>query len=357
MTALLACVLVLPVAPRVHAGSSSLEEEETRTVRVDSQTEIYVKNARGKTIIVGKKGASEVTIRVMKFVRARDQETAARWMKELGLTVETNGNQISIVTQHPAKSKEVGSFWTVLKRIRDRAYIDYTIEVPSVFDAKISSTSGDVQITSIEGGVKVFGSSGDVFLKSIGGAAFVELSSGTIDTDGVGKDLYVRMSSGDAIVRSVGGSVTIQATSGDAVVEDVAGNASVVLSSGDLTFEGGNGDLHVETHSGDIQATRVEGSVSAEATSGDIYVTIDPLGAKEHALKSSSGDVDVSFEAREGYGFVLEVDTSSGSIEGNLEIKLDEISRKTLRGIVGTGTGRLSIETASGDIRIKQIGR
>jgi hypothetical protein len=357
MPAFLACLILLPAAPRVCAGSSSLQEEETRKVKVDSETGIYVKNSRGKTIIVGKKGASEVTVRVMKFVRARDQETAEKWMKELGFSVETDGNQISVVTRHPGSAEGGGGVWALFERIRERAYIDYTIEVPSAFDAKVSSTSGAVQITSIEGGVKVFGSSGDVFLKSIGGTAFVELSSGTLDADGIGKDLSVRMSSGDAVVRSVGGSATIQGTSGDATVYDIDGNSSVQLSSGDVTFEGAGGNLTVETHSGDIQVTGVEGAVNAEATTGDVYVTINSVGPKEQVLKSSSGDVDVSFAAPDGYGFILEVDTSSGSIEGNLEIKLDEISRKTLRGVVGSGGGRLMIETASGNIRINQLGR
>ena len=56
--------------------------------------------------------------------------------------------------------------------------IDYTIEVPSAFDAEVSSSNGDVQIVSIEGDSKVTSSSGDVFLKDLGGQAIVELSSG-----------------------------------------------------------------------------------------------------------------------------------------------------------------------------------
>ena len=64
----------------------------------------------------------------------------------------------------------------------------------------------------------------------------------------------------------------------------------------------------------------------------------------------------VSFPAKKGAGFVLEVSTNTGSIEGNLEIKLDLISRKALKGVVGAGEGRLEIETASGDIRINEVG-
>jgi len=67
--------------------------------------------------------------------------------------------------------------------------------------------------------------------------------------------------------------------------------------------------------------------------------------------------VIVWFHKPAGYGFALEVHTGTGSIEGDLDIELDEISRKALKGIVGSGEGRVTIETASGDIRVSQIGK
>ena len=79
-----------------------------------------------------------------------------------------------------------------------------------------------------------------------------------------------------------------------------------------------------------------------------------PCLKKDNVFTSSSGDVDVVFEAREGYGFLLDISTNSGAIEGDLDIKLNKISRKILRGVVGSGDGLVYIETASGDIRIKQ---
>jgi hypothetical protein len=353
----LAFIVVLWTTGNALARSSTVEKRESRTVKVETETKIYVKNARGKTIIVGRKDANAVTIRVLKSVRAKDARTAAEWMDELGYSIESDGAQISVVSHHPRKAEQGGNLWTLLRRINDRACIDFTIEVPSAFDAKVSSTSGDVQITSLEGGARLFGSSGDVFLKGIGGSAFVELSSGTVEADAIGKDLHVRMSSGDALARQVGGSVTVQGTSGDAQVNDVGGDASVTLSSGDLTLKGCRGNVSAKAYTGDIQIDDVGGAVRADATSGDICVTVTPVGANEHLIETSSGDVEVAFHTPEGYGFLLEIETGSGSIEGDLDIKLDEISRKTLKGVVGKGGGRVSIETASGDIRISQIGK
>ena len=357
--------LILPVALVLLGGStrgtalagSSKDEEDSRSVKVTTEKRIYVKNTRGKTIIVGRKNANEVRIRVLKVVRARDDKTAARWMEELEYGVETDGEQVSVVTRHPERTEEGWTFWTFLKRITDKAYIDYTIEVPDTFDAKVSTTSGDVNITSLEGDVKLFGSSGDVFLKGVGGGAFVELSSGRVEAEDVGKDVYIRMSSGGAVVRNAGGSVSIQGTSGDAEIDQAGGGANVELSSGDLILQGCKGDVTAKSHNGDIEIDDVGGSIAAGATSGDIYVTLTPVGPREYAFDTSSGDVDVTFHTPEGYGFLLEVGTGNGAIEGNLDVRLDEVSRKTLRGTVGSGEGRLRIETASGDIRIHQKGK
>ena len=352
---LLIALSLLGTPENAHAGSATREEQEKQTVKVDGETRIYVKNSRGKTIIVGRLGATDVSIRAVKYVRAKDGETAEEWMDELFFSVDTDGEQISIISHHPDWAREGGNFWSFLKRIKQKVYIDYTIEVPTEFSAKVSSTSGDVKITSLGGDVKLFGSSGDVFMKDINGSTYIEVSSGSIDVNDIGKNLHVRMSSGDVVIRDIGGTLFVQGSSGDATVNDVGSDAEISLASGDVSLNGCGGDAEVSTLSGDAEIADATGSIKATTTSGDIFATVDPFGPKDNIFKSSSGDVDVVFMAREGYGFVLEVNTNSGAIEGDLDIKLDKISRKMLTGAVGSGDGRIYIETASGDIRIKQM--
>jgi DUF4097 and DUF4098 domain-containing protein YvlB len=335
-------------------AGTSRDEEDTRVVKVTSQTRIYVENTRGKTIIVGRRDVDEVRIRVLKVVRAKDEKTAAKWMEELRYTVESDSEHISVVTRHPKKIEEGWNLWTALRRLKDKAYIDYTIEVPAGFDAKVSTTSGNVRITSLGGGVQLFGSSGDAFLKEIGGKVFIELSSGNVEGEDVGKDLHIRMSSGGAVVRGVGGSVSVQGTSSDVDIERIVGGADVELSSGSLILKACRGAASVSSQSGDIEVLDAEGPVKARATSGDVSVSLARLGAWEYVFETSSGDVDVAFRDPEGTGFILDVETGSGTIEGDLDIRLDEVSRKTLKGTVGRGEGRLKIETAGGDIRINQ---
>ncbi|MCK5408218.1 MAG: DUF4097 family beta strand repeat protein, partial [Candidatus Krumholzibacteria bacterium] len=99
----------------------------------------------------------------------------------------------------------------------------------------------------------------------------------------------------------------------------------------------------------------VLGSVRAFASSGDVTMHIVPVGNKEFVVKTASGDVSVMFASADRYGFLLDVSTASGSIEGDLDIRLDKVSRRVLRGVVGTGECKLMIETASGNIIIQQV--
>jgi len=339
------------------AGTHTLEREESKTIPVDGQHRISVENSRGKTVITGRAGATEVSVLAVKFVRAADKGAAAKWMDGLGFDVKIEDNEISIVSRYPDRLGHFGDLWDFLKGSRYNAQIDYTIEVPIDFGAKASSASGDVHVTSLRGDVKVVGSSGDVFLKDLGRRASVEVASGEIEVESVEGDVWIRQSSGDATVTNVGGSLSMQATSGDVEAYYIAGDADVEIASGDLLVRGCEGDLHVKAASGDCVLSEIGGNVNASAASGDVHLTLAPARGRHYEVHTASGNVHVTFSSIEETGFVLDVVTNNGTIEGDLDIRLDKVSRRMLRGKVGRGEGRLYIETASGNIRIQQSER
>jgi len=339
-------------ATMVYAGGHKQMSEEARTIPVQRETKLYVKNSRGKTIVVGKRGAQAVTIRAEKYVRAKNEESASEWMEQLTFQSQSDGDQVSIIAHYPSGAEE--SFWAFLSGMRYKALIEFTIEVPSGFDVEVSSGSGDVQVTSIEGGCGVYGSSGDVFLKSVGGGVFVEVSSGDVEVVEVAGDVRILSSSGDATIRGAGRSVHLVASSGDMEAHQVNGDATVELDSGDFVIRGCKGNVESHTASGNATMKGVLGSVRAIASSGDVSLDVFPVGDKEFLVNTASGDVNVMFATPANYGFMLDVSTASGSIEGDLDIRLDKVSRRVLRGVVGSGQGRMTIETASGNIVIYQ---
>lgn len=350
---------VLLTAAAAVAGER-LQRDERRTVDVGDQTRLVVRNGRGQTVIVGNRETGRVTIVANLVVSADDPDEARSLMERLTFDVSTAEDDVVVETRRPEHKTVRRGLLSMLRGSRPDMYIDYTIEVPNRFAVAAWTTSGDVRVSNVAGGAEVRGTSGDVHMRDIGGSALVELTSGSVDVARVGGDTRVLASSGGATVERIGGSFIMQATSGSVVARQIAGDCQVQLITGDFDIDGCLGDVRFQASTGDARILDVSGSINAITSSGDMDVMIVPVGAKEFVLSSSSGDIDVFFPPREDYGFLLDVATSTGSIEGDLAIEVDEINRRHLKGIVGGRPGddaalsRLIIETASGDVTVAE---
>lgn len=352
----LAVILPLMLAATTAQAGEKLERQERRTVDLKGQNRLIVKNARGKTIVLGQEGLNQVRIVADERVVAKDTETAQGILNALEIGIEVDDERITVVTHLPKAAITDRSFWAVITGERRGVFVDYTIEVPKRFGAHVVTTSGDVEITTVAGAVQVNATSGDVLLRDVGGESAVELTSGTIVAENLGGDLRVAASSGDARVRRVKGVVAIQATSGNVDASEIGGDAIIHLVTGKLGLKGCLGNVNFSTASGDAEIEEVLGSVSASSSSGNLDVVIVPVGEKEFRLNTSSGNVVLNYLPVENYGFYLDVNTCTGTIEGDLEIRhLDKIARRTLKGVVGSGKGRVMIETASGNVSIVEL--
>jgi hypothetical protein len=352
-TRIVAAVLPLLLVSGFAYAGQKLQREDHKTIDVQGQTTIIINNARGKTIVVGERGAKTVKIVAEKWVHAKDSKSAQRIMDGLEFDVEVEGETIAVISKLPKDAGKDHSFWSVVKGKKHGAYIDITVEVPYEFGVETSTTSGDVQVTNISGLARVNATSGNVMLREIGGTSVIELTSGNINASEIGGDLHIAASSGNAEVRRVKGQLAVQATSGNVYAYEVGGGAMVNLITGDLELKGCLGDVIFSTSSGSALIKGVVGGVSATSSHGNLDVVIVPVGEKEFYLNTSSGDVVLHYFAAEDYGFLLDVNTCTGSIKGDLELtKLDRVTRRKLKGVVGNGKSRVVIETASGNVSI-----
>ena len=105
--------------------------------------------------------------------------------------------------------------------------------------ARITDSSGDIEVRDSSGDLEVSDSSGDLSFTAIDGALTVSDSSGDLQVDTARSVRVVRDSSGDLRIVRVSGDVTIENdSSGDIVVDDVGGNVEVVTdSSGERRIE------------------------------------------------------------------------------------------------------------------------
>ena len=334
------------------AYSETLKKEVKKKYILEGEVRLVVKNAKGQTIVVGKDGLDAIHILATQIVITKSEEKARELMDRLTFEIESEGDEVRIISRYPDRHKEEKSIWSFFKGLKHRTAIDYMIEVPAEFAVGVYSTSGDVEVSSIEGDAKIKGTSGDVRVREIGGSCLIELTSGDVEIEDIKGETRVELTSGSAFVDGSGEGLILSATSGDVEVFNIGGDADVKLVSGDLLIDGCRGDLVSASSSGDVVIKEIGGSANVEASSGSIEIFLVVDGEKKYNLNTCSGDVNVFYKSPRDIGFFLDINTMSGTIDGNMEIKLEKVSRRHLKGIVGKGRGSIVIATSSGDITI-----
>lgn len=203
-----------------------------------------------------------------------------------------------------------------------------------------------------------------------GKSVHVRHGVGETTVDNVDGDLSVNVSAARVRVTHMKGSLSLDTGSGGAEITDMTGDLVLEAGSGGVTLDGvRGGKLNMEIGSGSLRGRDLDVSeVVADVGSGGVRLS----GVKTPILRletgSGSTDVEllsasteVSIEAGSG-GVTLrmpantsasvDIETGSGGIDTDFEVKLSRIERRSLRGTIGTGTGRIRIDSGSGTVRL-----
>ncbi|MFN8651438.1 MAG: DUF4097 family beta strand repeat-containing protein [Gemmatimonadales bacterium] len=175
---------------------------------------------------------------------------------------------------------------------------------------------------------------------------------GRIDVTNVDGELLLDTSSGDVTTRGTKGTLRIDTGSGDV---DVTGSSGSLLDidtgSGTVEISEVTADeLRVDTGSGDIIANSVStGRIEFDTGSGEVKAT---LRSSPSHLAIDTGSGDVTLRLPEGVDATVDLDTGSGDFNVDFPMQLVHKDDGNLRGRLGKGTGRISVETGSGDISL-----
>ncbi len=166
--------------------------------------------------------------------------------------------------------------------------------------------------------------------------------------------------------------VELGVVSADAVVSGISAARTAVKSvSGDVTLDGVRSDISAQTVSGDLETRQLAGSLSFSTVSGDLTVV---EGASD-TVKAETVSGNVTLDVELGSGGRIDVSSVSGdvtvrmpdstgmkvevrSMSGSLDSAFDGLSSERtpgsskLRGQVGTGDGRFTAKTVSGDVTL-----
>ncbi|MBC8086838.1 MAG: DUF4097 family beta strand repeat protein [Phycisphaerae bacterium] len=217
------------------------------------------------------------------------------------------------------------------------AAADIELQIPNGVAVRLHLAYGDVTVANVSGDIAIDVSGGDVR---------------TTDTQGT---LTIDTGSGEATVTNASGMVSLDSGSGDVIARNISGAGLLIDSgSGNVTLEGcSSTKVSIDTGSGNLRvADMTTRSLAMDTGSGDVI-----LGLRNSpemiTIESGSGDVTLNLPAN--FSATLDIDTGSGGITSDFAMQVSSKSRERMTGRIGTGEGRISIDTGSGSVRLKKM--
>jgi DUF4097 and DUF4098 domain-containing protein YvlB len=231
------------------------------------------------------------------------------------LTIEGSDNNLSIKVQAQGQSS-----WLNWDGDKSMSSTKLDVSVPRGASLKVNVVSAPLSVDGINGGdIEVNSVSGRIRIDAQTPVLNVVSVSGNIAFSGQAKQAKLQTVSGDILAPALGNTVDLQTVSGH------------------IQAAGGPWEhLNLSTVSGDVQLTgglAAGGNMSIDSMSGDLQLQFPAsLSSSVHA-STFSGDL------RSDFGTPKQPEHGPGS---------------TLDTVAGGGNGKISIETFSGDLRIRK---
>jgi DUF4097 and DUF4098 domain-containing protein YvlB len=147
----------------------------------------------------------------------------------------------------------------------------------------------------------------------------------------------------------------ISSSSGDVRVANISGDLRAHSSSGNVKVFDVNGSVRASSSSGNVEVTNASGEVDAKTSSGEVEArlsTLKPGGT--YNFESSSGNVTVTVPAT--LDADVSMSTSSGSIGCEFPISVQgRLYSNKVNGRIGNGSGRLRLDTSSGNVNLRKM--
>ena len=252
-------------------------------------------------------GSENVTVRTVSGTRARVTvegrgRDAASEFERRRFSARTSGGDLTVRTNPPRQR------WSG----RRDASFQVTIEIPRRYSADLDLGSGNVEVGSLTGDLRVDVGSGNVTVEDVNGDEVV------LDTG-----------SGTVRARALRGDVRIDTGSGSVHVDRVEGS------------------LLVDTGSGSVNVGTVDGRTNVDTGSGSVEMTLVSAASSE----VSTGSGSVTMRLPRAAGFDVQMGGGSVRIDDALRFSGDR-ERDEARGRLNGGGPTLRVSTGSGAIRL-----
>lgn len=215
---------------------------------------------------------------------------------------------------------------------------DMRLLIPAGKKVDVFWGHGRCDVSRIDADLSLDGASMPVTATGIKGSLHVDIGSGHVHVEDATAEIWIDTGSGEVSLAGVRAkSIEVDTGSGEVTGSD--------LSATNVSIDTGSGSVQV----GKLKAEKV----TLDTGSGEVIAELSD-GIQSIEIDSGSGDVTVTIPKT--FGAELSVETGSGGIETNLTLETSVRKHDELVGRIGDGRGRLTIETGSGTVSIRQAG-
>jgi DUF4097 and DUF4098 domain-containing protein YvlB len=303
-------ILALSLVVLVPSSATAQDDESSdiveRTFNVGPKGALDISNLSGSIVITGVPG-EEIRVKAERQVWGDDAK---------GIVIDASKTPGRVEVR------------TLFGRHKNKAEVDYTVEVPYDTGVTARSLSGDIKVVKVRGELQL------------------ETTNGNIEAIGTPRLVRLKSFSGDVVVTDAGAADGLSAStvSGDLMIKSLKARVvDLVTVSGDLTL--------LSTSCERAQLRTVNGNVefSGALARGGRY-----------EFNSHSGDISLNLAGNQG--FELSATTFSGEVHTGLPLTM--VTRpdpnlpegvphsQDVRGTFGDGGALLLVKTFSGDVYV-----
>jgi DUF4097 and DUF4098 domain-containing protein YvlB len=171
-------------------------------------------------------------------------------------------------------------------------------------------------------------------------------------------DVRARSGDGSITLDRVSGRIELHTGDGSIRANDIAGDMTISTGDGSVTVDGAEGRLALDTGDGGVNVTGNLSAVRLHTGDGSIVYRAQQGTAMTEDWDITTGDGGVSLYLPAEFGAELDAHTGDGAIRNDLDVsstRSGEVSRRTVRGRIGSGGRQLRIRTGDGSIRLRTL--
>jgi hypothetical protein len=222
--------------------------------------------------------------------------------KKMDFSFNSNNDGISVI----AKKKEAWNIFNLLNSF----HLRFEITLPTNYNSNVNTAGGNINITNLNGEVKLKSSGGDISISNINGNISANTSGGNIFTN------------------NTNGTVNISTSGGNIKAIDFVGNLNASTSGGNVDLDGSEGKIDASTSGGEVSLnySGKNKGINLSSSGGNIAIKLPSNFDADALLSTSGGSINCAFKTNNTIKF------SSSKIEGKFNNGGNELVAKTSGG-------------------------